>query len=79
MQVSTLWGLPLEDARINRVSDLFTLDGLGGNAFAIILTDGGEFKLVGRADDPGDIPVREGQGFIIIVQRAAQVRISGDG
>ena len=74
-----LVGLPLEDTRINRVSDLFTLDGLGGNAFAIILTDGGEFKLVGRAGDPGDIAVREGQGFIIIVQRAAQVRISGDG
>ena len=72
-------GLPLEDARINRVSDLFTLDGLGGNASAIILTDDGEFKLVGRAGDPGDIPVREGQGFIIIVERAAQVRISGGG
>ena len=74
-----LVGLPLEDARINRVSDLFTLDGLGGNAHAIILTDGGEFKLVARAGDPGDIPVREGQGFIIIVQRTAQVRISDGG
>ena len=74
-----LVGLPLEDARINRVSDLFTLDGLGGNAHAIVLTDGGEFKLVARAGDPGDIPVREGQGFIIIVQRTAQVRISGGG
>ena len=42
-----LVGLPLEDARINRVSDLFTLDGLGGNAFAIIVTDGEQFKLVG--------------------------------
>ena len=72
-------GLPLEDARINRVSDLFALGGLGGNAFGIILTDGGEFKLVGRAGDPGDIPVRGGQGFIIIVERAAQVSISDGG
>lgn len=74
-----LVGLPLEDARINRVSDLFTLDGLGGNAHAIIVTDGGEFKLAARAGDPGDIPVREGQGFIIIVERTAQVRISDGG
>ena len=73
-----LVGLPLEDTRINRVSDLFTLDGIAGNAFAIILTDGGEFKLVGRAGDPGDIPVREGQGFIVIVERAARVSISGE-
>ncbi len=74
-----LVGLPLEDAKISRVSDLYTLDGLGGNAFAIILTDGGQFKLVGRAGDPGDIPVRDGQAFIIIVERATQVRISGGG
>ena len=74
-----LVGLPLEDARINRVSDLFTLDGLGGNDLAIIVTDSGEFKLVGRAGDPGDIPVMGGQGFIIIVKHAARVSISGDG
>ena len=74
-----LFGLPLRDQRIHRVSDLYTLDGINGNAHAIILTDGGEFKLVGRAGDPGDIEVRKGQGFIVIVERAAQVNISGDG
>ncbi|MYE89065.1 leucine-rich repeat domain-containing protein [Candidatus Poribacteria bacterium] len=74
-----LVGLPLRDKRINRVSDLFTLNGIGGNVVAIILTNGGEFKLVGRAGDPGDIPVIEGQGFIVIVQQAATVSISGDG
>ena len=73
-----LFGLPLRDERISRVSDLYTLDGISGNAHAIILTEGGEFKLVGQAGDPGDIPVREGQGFIIIVQRAARVSILGD-
>ena len=36
----------------------------------IILTEGSEFKLAGRVDDPGDIPVVGGQGFIIIVQQA---------
>ncbi len=74
-----LVGLPLRDSRITRVSDLFTLDGIGGNVFAIIVTDGEQFKLVGRTGDPGDIPVRGGQGFIISVQRAAEVRITGDG
>ena len=74
-----LVGLPLRDRRINRVSDLLTLDGLDGNALAIILTDGGEFKLVGRAGDPGDISVNGGQAFILTVQRAARVTVSGDG
>ena len=72
-------GLPLNDSRINRVSDLFTLDGIGGNVPVIILTDGGEFKAVGRAGDPGDIPITGGQAFILTAQRAARVDISGDG
>ena len=73
-----LVGLPLNNERIIRVSDLYTVDGLEQNAVAIILTEGGEFKLVGRAGDPGDIPVVGGQGFIIIVQQAAKVQISGN-
>ena len=74
-----LVGLPLRDSRITRVSDLFALDGIGGNVPVIILTDGGEFKAVGRADDPGDIPIVGGQAFILTAQRAETVTISGDG
>ena len=74
-----LVGLPLRDSRINRVSDLFTLDGIGGNVPVIILTDDGEFKAVGRADDPGDIPIVGGQAFILTAQRAETVALSGDG
>ena len=74
-----LVGLPLNDSRINRVSDLFALDGIGGNVPVIILTDGGEFKLVGRADDPGDIEITGGQAFIMTASREAAVDISGDG
>ena len=73
-----LVGLPLRDERITRVSDLYALNGLQDNAVAIILTEGGEFKLVGRAGDPGDISVTGGQGFIIIVQRTVSVTVSGD-
>ena len=74
-----LVGLPLRDSRITRVSDLFALDGIGGNVPVIILTDSGEFKLVGRAGDPGDIPITGGQSFILSAQRAKTVAISGEG
>ena len=71
-------GLPLRDTRINRVSDLFTLDGIGGNTHAIILTDGREFKLVGRPGDSGDIEITGGQAFILTAIQAATVAISGE-
>ena len=74
-----LVGLPLNDSRIKRVNDLFTLDGIGGNVPVIILTDEDKFKAVGRADDPGDIPIVGGQAFILIAQRTETVTISGDG
>ena len=74
-----LVGLPLNDPRINRVSDLFALEGIGGNVPVIILTDGGEFKTVGRVGDPGDIEITGGQAFIMTAQQAATVAISGEG
>ena len=74
-----LVGLPLSDSRITRVSDLLALEGIGGNVPVIILTDGGEFKLVGRAGDPGDITIAGGQSFILTAQRAVTVPISGVG
>ena len=74
-----LVGLPLRDPRISRVSDLFALDGIGGNVPVTILTDRGEFKAVGRAADPGDVPIRGGQAFILTAQQPATVAISGEG
>ena len=74
-----LVGLPLRDSSITRVSDLFTLDEIGDNVPAIILTDDGEFKSVGRADDPGDIEIIGGQSFILNTQEAATIEISGEG
>ena len=72
-------GLPLNDSRITRVSDLFTLQGIAGNVPVIILTDGGEFKAVGREGDPGDIEITGGQAFIMTAGRAEMVSISGVG
>ena len=63
-------GLLLNDERIVRISDLYVVDGLWDNAIAIILTEGGEFKLVGRAGDSGDIPVVGGQGFIMVISKS---------
>ncbi len=74
-----LVGLPLRDSRITRVSDLFALDGIGGNVPVIILTDNGEFKAVGRAGDISDILITGGQSFILTAQQAATVAISGEG
>ena len=74
-----LAGLPLRDSRITRVSDLLTLDGIRGNVPVIILSDGGDFKSVGRAGDPGDVPVTGGQGFILTAQPAVTVTISREG
>ena len=74
-----LVGLPLRDLRINRVSDLFTLDGIGDNVPTIILTDSGELKSVGQMDDPGDIDLTGGQSFILNAQEPATIEISGEG
>ena len=74
-----LVGLPLRDSRITRVSDLFALDGIGGNVPVVILTDNGQFKAVARPGDAGDIPITGGQSFILTAQRTATVSISGDG
>ena len=63
-----LVGLPLNDPTIMRVSDLFKLDGIGGNVPMILLTEGEEFKLVRRAGDPGDIEISGGQAFILDAQ-----------
>ena len=74
-----LVGLPLNDSRLNRVSDLLSLDGIRNNVPVIILTDAGAFKAVGRAGDPGDIPLTGGGAFIMTAQRAATVTLSGEG
>ena len=74
-----LVGLPLNDPRITRVSDVFALEGVGGNIAVIIVTDNSEFKLVGRAGDPGDIEITGGQSFILIVQEGGIASIIGGG
>ena len=71
-------GLPLRDSRISRASDLLELPGISGNVPVIILTEGGDFRIIGRAGDPGDIPITGGQGFILTAQQAVTVTLSGE-
>ena len=74
-----LVGIPLNDSRITRVSDLLALKGVKGNVTLTIVSDNGEFKLTESAGDSGDIPVTGGQSFILVAQKAATVEISGTG
>ena len=74
-----LVGLPLQDSRIMRVSDLFVLEGVGDNIAVIVVTDNGEFRAVGRAGDPGDIPITGGGAFILIASDAGTIPITGTG
>ena len=72
-------GVPLKNSGIARVSDLLMLDGIRGNVSAITVSDGGAFKVVTTAGQPGDIPITGGQSFIMSARRAATVTISGQG
>ena len=74
-----LVGVPLKDSRITRVSDLFKLDGIKGNVFAITVSDSGAFKAVSTAGLPGDIPITGDQSFFMGARQAATVTISGQG
>ena len=74
-----LLGVPLRAPNITRVSDLFTLEGIGGNVASIIVSDNEKLKVVGRADDDGDIPITGGQSFILTAREATRVVISGTG
>ena len=74
-----LVGVPLNDSRITRMSDLLGLEGMNDNITLAIVSDNGEFKLTESAGDSGDIAVTGGQSFILVAQRAAPVEITGVG
>ena len=69
-----LVGVPLKDSRIARVSDLFFIEGVEGNVQVIIVSDNGQFKLVARPGDDGDIPITGGQSFILTARAGGSYR-----
>ncbi len=74
-----LVGVPLNDSRITRVSDLLALEGMNDNITLAIVSNDGEIKLTESAGDSGDIAVTGGQSFILVAKRAATVEITGAG
>ena len=74
-----LVGVPLKDSRVARVSNLFSLEGIGGNVPVIIVSDKGVYKVVAQAGDDGDIEITGGQSFIMSARDAKTVAIEGDG
>ena len=74
-----LVGIPLNDSRITRVSDILQLEGIIGNVSTIIVYADGEIKVVAQANDDGDIDIKGGQSFIVIVQESAQIDFEGGG
>ena len=78
-QGANLVGLPLNDSRIIRVSDLFALEEIADNVSTIMVSDNGTFKAVGQAGVDGDISVTGGQAFLLRASEAAMVTLSGEG
>ena len=76
---TNLVGVPLRDPRITRVSDLFALEGIGGNVPAITVLNNGTFQTVKQAGDAGDISITGGQSFILNAREATTAAISGQG
>ncbi len=74
-----LVGIPLNDSRITRVSDILQLEGIVGNSSTIIVYDDDGIKVVAQANDDGDIDIKGGQSFIVIAQESAQIDFEGGG
>ena len=72
-----LVGVPLRDNRLQRISDLLSLEDIRGNAREIIVADNGTFKVVAQPGDAGDIPITGGQAFIITANEIGVSAIIG--
>ena len=68
-------GIPRHTSALKRISDLF---GLYPEICVILVEDEGTLKSVGRAGDPGDIPITGGQAFGIISKRAYFTTFHGE-
>ena len=68
-------GIPRQSSVLKRVSDLLSFyPGIS----AILVEDEGTLKLVGRAGDPGDIPITGGQAFGIISEQNYLTGFNGE-
>ena len=73
-----LIGIPLKDPRIQKVSDLFSLDGIRDNVTSITIEDNGTYKDITGVDDPDDILITGGQAFTLYARKSAIITICGE-
>ena len=73
-----LVGVPLKDMRVEKVSDLLSLEGIQGKVSSIFVANGGPFQLVARADDDGNMDVTGGRSFIFRASEMGTVEITGE-
>jgi len=76
---TNLVGVPLVDGKLERVSDLLTTEGSTGNVTSIAVWDNGEFKIVSRVGDDGDIPIKAGQSFVLFAGEEGNIPLIGEG
>ena len=74
-----LLGIPLNDSRIVRVSDIFKLEGIMDNVSIIMVYDENRIKVVTRVDDDGDISIKGGQSFMLIASKSSTIDLKGGG
>jgi len=73
-----LIGLPLNDNRINQVSDLLTLPEVGDYISTLIIYDSNRFQPITRIDDPGSTRlVNESLGLIIVCKKNLSFQLTG--
>ena len=73
-----LIGLPLNDNRINQVSDLLTLPEVGDYISTLIIYDSNRFQPITRIDDPGSTRlVNESLGLIVVCKKDLSFQLTG--
>ncbi|MCH8294866.1 T9SS type A sorting domain-containing protein [Candidatus Poribacteria bacterium] len=75
---TNLVGVPLQDERLQLVSDLLSLPGIENNATAIMVWEAGQFKVIDHTGDDDDVPLTGGQSFIITARALGVAQITGD-
>lgn len=73
-----LVGVPLKSPSLNRVTDVFHLEGIRGNVTSIIVHDGMTFQVAVQPGDAGDIVITGETALILIAREPAEIPIDGE-
>ena len=78
MEGQNLIGLPLNDSRVSKVSDIMGLFD-EGVVIGVVVSDEGTFRSVIRVDDPGDNPVAGDASYLVTANADATAMVMGEG